>query len=206
MAVDINGFGDPRRTGSDQQFLRKALHEMLAGALAAVGVPRGLGVVEDRGDGALIVVSSAIPTGLFVDDVVAHLTEALRLHNRRSAELFRIRMRMALHAGHVVFDDYGVIGPALIHLFRILEAPDFRNAFDLSMGDLGVAVSDYLYEEVVRDGRGGIDPEKFVLVPVEHKDTKATCWVNLGARSVPMGHFDPMRPPDPALHEQAQPA
>jgi hypothetical protein len=198
MAVDVSGFGDPRRTCSDQEHLSDALHDMLDGAIAATGMPAGLLHIERHAEGALVVASAAVPTGLFVDDVAANLGVALRDHNRRHSELHKLRLRMAVHAGHVAFGRYAAVGPARILLYRLLESAGFRNAFDMSAGDLGVVVSDHVYEEVVRDGRGRIDPDDFVVMAAEHKETKATCWVNLGPR-VAAGGFGTVHPVTPGV-------
>jgi hypothetical protein len=199
MAVDVSGFGDPRRTCSDQEHLSDSMHAMLDEALTAAGLPAELLHIERRGEGALVVASAAVPAGLFVDDVAGKLGIALREHNRRHSEMHKIRLRMAVHAGHVAFGRYAVVGPARIHLYRLLDAPDVRNAFDRSAGDLGVVVSDYVYEEVVRDGRGRIDPDDFTLMAAEHKETKATCWVNLGPRAVAVGGFGSVHPVTPGV-------
>ncbi|XVQ13273.1 hypothetical protein ACQP1W_12245 [Spirillospora sp. CA-255316] len=179
MAVDMNGFGDPRRTAEDQAYLRRSLYGLLAGAFEGAGVPWDAVVHEDRGDGVLVVAPSTIPTGLFVDEVFTGLGILLRRHNRWSSDLVKIKLRMALHAGHVHFDEHGMAGHALVHLFRLLEAPGFKSVFGASAAELGLSVSGYLYDEVVRDGRGGIEPDAFVPLPVQHKETSAGSWVHM---------------------------
>jgi hypothetical protein len=179
MAVDMNGFGDQRRTTEDQRYLRQSLYALLEEAVESAGIPWVECRHEDRGDGVLIVASSAIPTGLFADEVFDALGRLLRRHNRWSSDLVKIKLRMALHAGHVRFDEHGMTGHALVHLFRLLEAPSFKGLFKSSVADLGLTVSSYLYEEVVRDGPGGIDPASFRELPVELKETSTGSWVNI---------------------------
>lgn len=187
MAVDVNGFGDPRRTGEDQTYLRGSLYRLLSEALESARVPWPDCIHEDRGDGVLIVASSATPTGLFLGPVFEELRLLLRRYNRWSSELVRIRLRMVLHAGYIHFDEHGMAGHALVHAFRLLEAPTFKTVFASSGADLGLTVSDYLYQELVRPGLGAIDGTSFMPLPVEVKETSARSWVRLALVMPPSG-------------------
>lgn len=206
MAVDINGFGDLRRTGTDLQHLRRSLRAMLHEALEQENIPKDLYTVEGFHDCVLIVASSAIPAGIFVDGVFTRLRTLLRRYNDWSAELFKIRLRMALHAGHVFFDEDGAVGPAVNYVLRLLTAPDFKNAFGSSADDLGLVVSSYIYEEVVRDERGGIVCEDFKELLVDLKEIKVICWVSLRTSPVPLNGFAASRAEESDRSGQSQPA
>ena len=63
MSADIDAFSHPGRDDADQLNVRSAMYEILRHAFTESGVPWSAGYLEDRGDGALIVVPPAIPAG-----------------------------------------------------------------------------------------------------------------------------------------------
>ncbi len=101
---------------------------MLAAAFSDAGISWRQTYHEDRGDGVLVVVGPHVPASLLLDPLVLLLRARLRHHNKMSSDPAKIRLRMAVHAGPVMFDDSGVVGHAVIHLFRLLEAPALKNA------------------------------------------------------------------------------
>ncbi|MGD0068955.1 MAG: tetratricopeptide repeat protein [Streptosporangiaceae bacterium] len=81
---------------------------------------------------------------------------------------------MALHAGEVNYDDYGVTGASVNLTFRLLEATALKAALAGSPGVLAVIASSWFFEEVIRH-----TPEaaSFRPVPVAVKETAATGWM-----------------------------
>ena len=61
MVVDVERFGDPARTNLNQLAIRAALYKALAEAFAQSGIGWDSCVSEDRGDGALILISPEVP-------------------------------------------------------------------------------------------------------------------------------------------------
>ena len=83
-------------------------------------------------------------------------------------------MRMALHAGEIVRDEYGVTAPSINHAFRLLAAPPVKAA-SAAMGPLVVVASAWFHDEVVRQCPA-IDPGAFRPVEVAVKETCAAGW------------------------------
>ncbi|MFI0451800.1 hypothetical protein [Actinomadura sp. 6N118] len=83
------------------------------------------------------------PAHVSVEPLLGHwihqLRAALRQYNRISAATAQLRLRAAIHAGFVKADPYGVGGRAVLHLFRLLDAPTFKTALENNNhADLGL--------------------------------------------------------------------
>lgn len=178
VAFDVVGFGDRRRDDEVQLYVRAGLYRILEEAFEDTGVPWRECHREDRGDGVLIVVPALVATELLISPLAERVRAGLRRHNKLSSEPAQIRLRMALHAGHVRFDAYGVAGQTLVHAFRLLEAPAFKAAFAATGRELGCVVSDRLYDDVIRHGPGLIDPDLYDAISVSVKETEARAWVH----------------------------
>ncbi|GAA4485176.1 hypothetical protein GCM10023191_009380 [Actinoallomurus oryzae] len=178
VAFDIAGFGDRRRDDDVQLYVRAGLYRILEESFEDAGVPWRECHREDRGDGVLVVVPALVATESLISPLTERVRAGLRRHNKLSSEPAQIRLRMALHAGHVHFDAYGVAGQTLVHAFRLLEAPTFKTAFAATGRELGCVVSDRLYDDVIRHGPGLIDPDLYHAISVSVKETEARAWVH----------------------------
>ncbi|MFC5180630.1 hypothetical protein [Actinomadura harenae] len=176
VAVDIVGFTHQSRDDEIRRHLRHRLYEQLRDAFGMTLLPWDACHREDRGDGALVVVPANVPPHLLLDPLAHHLLALLRRGNRFASDPARIRMRMAVHSGHVENDPYGLVGGAVNHLFRLLDAPLFREVATRSGAELSMIVSDRLYEEV-RSGCGVLFPELYRQVTVSCKETSAQGWM-----------------------------
>jgi hypothetical protein len=177
VVFDIVGFGDRRRDDDVQLHVRSELYRILEQAFEAAGVPWQMCYREDRGDGVLLIVPGLISTELLISPLIDQIRAGLRRHNKLSSDVAQIRLRMALHAGHVHFDPYGVAGRTLVHAFRLLEAPVFKAAFAATRCEIGFVVSERLYDDVIRHGPGLIDPEPYESISVSIKETETRAWV-----------------------------
>ncbi|QXJ25780.1 hypothetical protein AGRA3207_007330 [Actinomadura graeca] len=200
IAVDIPCFGDLRRDADAQRYLRKHLYEHLQDAFEMSRLPWLASHREDRGDGALIVTPPQVCPTRSLDPLAHHLTALLRRSNRLASELGRIRLRMAVHCGVVEFDGHGVLGQPLTHLFRLLEAPAFKQHLAATDADLGMLVSQQLYHQAAASGR--INTAAYRPLTIEHKETRTRghLWLPPACTA---GHRprldDPDRPPRPGL-------
>ena len=97
---------------------------------------------------------------MLVESLPSALVTALRAHNGAHPGPERIRLRMALHAGEVHYDEHGVTAAAVNLAFRLLEASALKAALAGSPGVLAVIVSSWFFEEVVRHARrrGRVSP------------------------------------------------
>lgn len=176
VAVDIVSFTDARRDEEIRRYLRDRLYRQLRESFAMTLLPWDGCHREDRGDGALIVAPPNVPPHLLLDPLAHHLVAMLRRGNRLASDPARMRLRMAVHSGHVETDDHGVVGGAVNHLFRLLDAPRFRDMAARSGTELSLIVSNRLYEEVL-SSRGVLFPELYRPVEISCKETVARGWI-----------------------------
>ncbi|MEU4526555.1 tetratricopeptide repeat protein [Amycolatopsis sp. NPDC024027] len=184
--MDIESYGDLRRTTPHRLAVRQGLDHALRCAFDEAGIPWFDCRHDNTGDGSFILVPAQIPKGPFVEVLPAVLASELRRHNETHQPEERIRLRMALHAGEVAYDDQGVTGPAINRTFRLLEAPQLKTTLASSPGTLVLITSDWFFEEVVRSSTV-VDAATFRPVQVTVKETATTGWI-----TVP----DLPRPPD----------
>ena len=182
--TDVAGCSDPVRTDGDRDVVRAAMYEILRSAFEASGVPWAACYREDRGDGAVIVVPPTISTLRAVDPLVAELAARLRQYNRRASEVVRIQLRVALHVGPVGKDAEGLTGQAIISAARIVDAPVIKARLAAEQADLVFAASDYVYDHVVRNCGGQVDPAAFEHMECQVKESYVSAWVHLAGRVV----------------------
>lgn len=192
ITVDIEGFGNPSRTMPHQLGSRAGLYKVVQEAFAAAGVPWDRCRTEDRGDAVFILVPPDIPKAPLVEVVPEALTHAVRAHNHKSPQQQRVRLRMAVHAGEVAHDDHGVTSTAVTTIFRLLDAPPFKQALATSPGVVALVVSRWVFDEVVRHS-SVLDPSTFRPITVAVKETHDTAWIALP---------DQPYPADPAVLDQ----
>ena len=185
LFTDVAGFSDPVRTDGDRDVVRAAMYEILRSAFEASGVPWAACYREDRGDGAVIVVPPTISALRVVDPLVAELAGRLRQYNRRASEVVRIQLRVALHVGPVGKDAEGLTGQAVISAARIVDAPVIKARLAAEQADLAFATSDYVYDHVVRNCDGRVDPAAFEHMECQVKESHVSAWVHLAGRVVP---------------------
>ncbi|MFC4048648.1 hypothetical protein ACFOY4_03040 [Actinomadura syzygii] len=182
VAVDIIAFGDLHRDTEHQVRLRNNMYELVARALDVTGLALSDCHHEDRGDGALIVAPSDVDPCHLMDPLAHHLAALLRRENRYVAPNHRLRLRAAVHFGHVDRDDHGVVGRAPVDLFRHLEAPAFKRAMARTpSADLGLIVSDSLFRDAVQRG-GLVDHDAYQSIRVTMKETRTKAWLWLPPR------------------------
>jgi hypothetical protein len=187
IVVDVEAFGDGRRTNQDRVSVRAGLHRAMRSAFGAAGVPWADCRHEDCGDGVFVLAPADIPKAPFVDAVPHTLAAALGEHNATHPAEERIRLRMALHAGEVTFDEHGVTAASINHTFRLVDAPPLKAALAESPGLLAVITSEWFFDEVVRHSREAV-PATYRPVRVEVKETSTVGWISLP---------DHPYPPDP---------
>lgn len=191
VVVDVEGFGDRRRTNRHQLAVREGLYRAMREAFDRAGIPWADCSHEDRGDGVFILVPAEVPKGLFVELLPSALVAALRVHNDTHLVQERIRLRMVLHAGEVHYDEHGVTAASINLAFRLLNAGELKAALAGSPGLLAVITSSWFFEEVVR--HSAADSAAYHRIRVDVKETKTTGWICLP---------DYMYPPDDAIRER----
>jgi hypothetical protein len=196
VCVDVQGFGDLRRTNLDQVAIRHGLYEALSSAFDRSGVSWAGCDHEDRGDGVLVLVPPEVPKSLLVSLLPHELAAALREHNQIHDARTQIRLRMAVHAGEIQYDGHGKTGIALNLAFRLLAADALKGALATSSGVLAVISSEWFHDEVIVNTPSS-DPDSFQQVLVAVKETVATAWIVL-----PDDHYGPGRKATPPVAER----
>jgi CRP-like cAMP-binding protein/tetratricopeptide (TPR) repeat protein len=197
--TDVAGFSDPVRNDGDRDVVRAAMYEILRSCFDAARVPWAACYHEDRGDGAVIVVPPTISTHRLVDPLLAELADRLRQYNRRASEVVRIQLRVALHVGPVGRDAEGLTGQAVIAAARIVDAPVIKARLAAEQADLIFAASDYVYDHVVRNCVGRVDPAAFEHLEAEVKEMRVSVWAHLTGRVTPPPGLALAAPPAPAI-------
>lgn len=190
VLVDIENFSDPRRTYRCQVLIRAALYRVVEGAFLRAGISWRECDTEDRGDGLLILAPAHMAKEFFATRLPPELAAVIAAHNDESPEAIRFRVRLALHAGEITYDAHGVSSPALVHAFRLLNAPAFKQLLTTSPGPVGVMVSSWYFDEVIQQ----LDhhPTTYDRVSVRLNGTIAVGWVRFVC---PARHLPPLREP-----------
>lgn len=196
VAVDVEAFGDRRRTNRNQVAVRDGLYRTMQDAFLQAGIPWADQNYEDRGDGLFILVSSEVPKSLFVEALPPALVTALHTHNSTHTNLEQIRLRMALHAGEVNYDQHGVTSASINLTFRLLESDAVKEALATSPSVLAVITSSWFYEEVVQHSTA--DFSSYHPVHVSVKETITTGWICLPDQMDRPDRIRPIRSPDVA--------
>ena len=176
FVVDVEGFGDRRRTNQHRLAVRDAMYRILQQGFSNAGVPWADCYQESCGDGVFVLIPAEVPKGIFVESVPRVLAEALREHNAAHRAAERIRLRMALHAGEVYYDEHGVTAASVNLAFRLLDAAPLKAALAESPGTLALIVSSWFFNEVVRHSPAG-DAATYRPVRVAVKETAAVAWI-----------------------------
>jgi hypothetical protein len=178
VVVDVEGFGDQRRTNAHQVTVRDGLYGVMREAFGRAGISWDDCGREDRGDGVFVLVPAEVPKGLLAESLPAALVAALRVHNEAHPGPEGIRLRMALHAGEVRYDDHGVTAAAVNLAFRLVDAGALKDALAGSPGVLAVIVSSWFFDEVVRHSRAaaGYRPVQVAMRPFQPELAGQGAW------------------------------
>jgi hypothetical protein len=184
LRTDVVAFGALNRNDRDRRIIRRASLEMMQ---VSLGYLWDSCIPEDRGDGLLIVVPPMIPTTKIMERLDWELPRELRLHNRTYSESVRIKLRVAANVGPVTGDLLGVSGEAIIRTARLIEAPVFKEAMASADAGLGIIVSAFIYETVIRHAAGLMDVDEYEEVHVNVKESSMPAWMRLVLTSPPGG-------------------
>ncbi|MFI9461021.1 hypothetical protein [Streptomyces xiamenensis] len=185
LAVDI-----ARSAGRGDVALRRiraALWAALREAFARGGIDREACLYQDLGDGVRVTLPAGTPKASLIHPLAHELSVRLAAHNRLAAPPAQVRVRMALHAGDVhIAPDGTVTGRPLEVLARLLDASPVRDALAVRPeATAALIISQHFHEEVVCQGRPGIDPESFRQVGVREKEFTASAWLHVPGAVTP---------------------
>jgi hypothetical protein len=186
ICVDIERFCDPERNDPQRADMRRGLYDSLERAFLRSGIGSADRYHEDRGDGAFFLVPTEGPQARLVEPLPFHLAGELGRHNQAADAATRIRLRVALHAGYVHHDPKGVVGTALNEAFRLLEAPELKQALRDAPGDLAFIASAPFHHDVIRSRRifdSAADREVRITV----KEARIEAWICTFAEQIRAG-------------------
>lgn len=177
LLTDVIAFGSPARNDEDRRTIREALFGMTRMMLQGIPDVRS----DDRGDGLLTIVPPGIPTANVMERLVEQLLPALTRNNSVARDSARFQLRAAVSVGPVTSDSMGISGEAIIIAARLVDAPIFKEAVVETAADLGIIVSSFVYETVIRHNRSLAD---YYPVQVSVKSFSNPAWVRLFTTSL----------------------
>jgi len=188
VVFDVESFGDHRRTNLNQRAVRDGLYRSVTEAFDRAKIPWTPDDVEDRGDGIFVRLAPEVPKSLLVESLPSALVKKLTAHNRTHPDEERIRLRMSLHAGEVLYDPYGVTGEAINWAFRLVDAEPLKTELARSPGVLAIIASSWFFDQVIRHAAPIVSGAYWpVLVRAKDNTQRERGWICL-----------PDRPPAPA--------
>ncbi len=161
---------------------QQRLTEALARARHHAGIAEERVETQESGDGQFVV----LPTGLDESEVIPALVHGFRIAlaevNADLNERARLRLRIALHRGHVERGANGWAGDSAVGVHRLLDSAPARAALTgRPDADFALIVSDTLYQDVIAHGYGLLRPEAFtraeVEIPAKHFAERAWIYV-----------------------------
>jgi hypothetical protein len=154
--------------------MRERIYRVAEDAFLKAGIGGARITQEDRGDGILAVVEPRRPEAL-VGEWAEYLHQNLRQVNR---ELSRpLRIRVGLGVGPFTPDRKGFSGAAVDLACRIGNCEEAKALLaGVPDAPLLVAVTDGLYQDVVRHGGRWIEPEHYRRHPVRLKEGERQAW------------------------------
>jgi class 3 adenylate cyclase len=166
LAIDIEG--STTRTNLVKLELRRQIYELLSEAMTAAGINEShREPLTDRGDGVLVLIHplDEVPRSRLIDPLIPVLAQRLSERNAALAPSERadrgLRLRVVVHAGDILRDEYGPFGTELDVAFRLLDARVVKTRLRDSRAPLVLVISEQIFEAVVLHRYGGICPEEF---------------------------------------------
>jgi hypothetical protein len=184
MIIDVAGSAS--HTNPWQLRMRADLRAIVLGTLEGCGHDAAQLDLDDTGDGVrLIFRSEAVAIGLLAR-FVPRLAAALQAH-RTADPPAGFGVRVAVDAG-LLHRDHGWHGTPLILCHRLCDADPVRRTLHAAdQADLVLVVSSRVYDEVVRHGYDGLDPNSYRSITLHVKETTTTAWIHVPGYSSPPG-------------------
>lgn len=183
LVINLDAQDSGQRTNAGQLLLRAVVHDVVRAAFTAAEI-NTRGNPEDRGDGVLLVLPADVSKQKIVGRWVDGLYQALKVRNSPLRE--RIRVRIGIHAGEVHHDNHGVAGTDVNIACRLASCEPARGTLRAAPdASVVVAVSDYIYQSVVRHGGPYIEPDHYQKYPLDTAEYHGSLWLYVPRYSVP---------------------
>lgn len=202
--LDIESFGT--RTDPVQQALRRELYAVLENAVGEAGLDWSAIETADTGDGAILRIPPDVPKAAITRALTWNLRAALVRRTLEPTAVEELRLRLALHAGEVARDEFGIVGADLNTACRMVDAAILRGVLKAAArAHLVVAVSAAWYQAVIRHGHDGIDLSSYAPAQLDVKELHETVWVHVPGMATPPG-MPPEEPARPAAASKGKSA
>lgn len=179
MAVDIQAYS--KRDAREQLRTQQDLSGALDRAAAGIGLDRSRWTKQVGGDGELALLPDDVDLAPLVGQFPVLLAHGLGELNAGRGDRPRLRVRLALHYGTLTEGPFGPAGEAPIVVQRLLDSGKLRGVLkDQPDRDLAYAVSDSLYDDVVRTGFTRMAPGSFTAIRFRAKGVSYRGYVYTG--------------------------
>jgi Effector-associated domain 2 len=182
--VDIAGYGGMDRTRTNYVTMRAGMYAAVQQAFAESGIPWEESFRQDVGDSILALVPGEIPKGAFAGPLPEALRAALCAYNETHPPEEQVRLRLALDAGEIRFDDYGVASKSIILANRLLDAKPLKEMLSSTQATLAMIASDWFYTHVIKHA-DEYAWDSYRRVTVEVKETKDVGWIRVPGHELP---------------------
>ncbi|WP_433261776.1 hypothetical protein ACQPZF_27740 [Actinosynnema sp. CS-041913] len=178
LAVDTEQyrrFAVPEAARAQRRFV-----ELLDRARRRAGLDDADVDVEPSGDGVFVLLPAGVDETVVIPSLVEGIRAGLTDLNRDLNDRARLRLRVAMHRGHVAAGANGWLGSAVTTVHRLLDSDALRRALaDTPAADFALMVSDVLYRDVIVDGYQPLDPGEFaaVVAAVPAKQFAEPAWL-----------------------------
>lgn len=182
FAADIERFS--RFRAPEAALVQERFAQVMAQARRHAGIEVGQLGLQRSGDGQAAVFPPAVDESRVIPLLVEGLARALGEVNADRAGPDRIRLRVALHRGHISWGANGWIGNSPIAVQRLLDSPAAREALaGHPSSDFVLIVSDVVYGDVIAHGYGNLSSHAFqpVHVDIPAKNFTEPAWIYLPA-------------------------
>ncbi len=183
LAADIEGFSrfhNPEAARAQQRFL-----DVLVRARRHADLDEAQVELQQAGDGQFAVLPPALDESIVIPKLVDGLALYLAESNVDLNDHARLRLRVALHRGHVSWGVNGWIGDSTIAVHRLLDCSAIRSALRANpAADFALIVPDTLYRDVIAHHFGGLNPRTFdkVTARLPGKQFVEQAWIHLPTR------------------------
>jgi hypothetical protein len=170
------------RTDQDRKVIRAAMYRIHRAAFDKAGISPIDYASEGRGDGILTVVFPGVATKHVVYPLLTFVAEELTRYNATAEGDTRFKLRVALDVGPVESDANGADGQVIIEAARLIDAPVLKDTLAQAPLEscLGVIVSEYVYNNVIKQHPGQLSPANYQpIIGQRVKGFEFSAWIKL---------------------------
>ncbi|WP_432084357.1 hypothetical protein [Streptomyces sp. WAC 04229] len=174
FGVDVVGYS--QRDAPGRSALQTRLDRLVREILEDLGFDLTRLEHQPSGDGMNVV----LPLETDITQALPALINATgaRLSRDNERHVDRMRLRMACDAGTFRAGANGYEGEAVLGFSRLLDSPPLRNALGPHRDvELGVLISEFLYNQVLAPAYPGLNAEEFTRVTAVVKGYQANAWL-----------------------------